>query len=129
MEVATPIIDYSRRVRADSERIGRVLTQTQQRILDDRRVAFEMTTAAVDRKPPSHPLMTARLERLSVAMGRSPLIEQAKGILVDQYGISRGEAFELLAQLSSHSNRKLRAVAEEIVADQRRPARRASSPR
>lgn len=124
------VIEHSRLVRADSERIGRAFTETRRRVRDGRRIALEMTTAAADRKAPQHPVMTARLERLSLAMGRSPLIEQAKGLLAERYGISRGEAFELLASISSHSNRKLHTVAEHVVADQRpRGAKTASSPR
>jgi ANTAR domain-containing protein len=123
------VIEHSRRVRADSDRIVRAFTDTRHRVREGRRIALEMTTAAVDCKAPQHPLMAARLERLSQAIGRSPIIEQAKALLAEQYGISRGEAFELMTAISSHSNRKLRVVAEQLVEDQRRPEKAASSPR
>jgi hypothetical protein len=123
------VVENGRRVRADSERIGRDVTVTRLRVLTGRRLALDMTTAAVDRKGAPHPLMTARLERLSVWMGRSPLIEQAKAVLAQQYGISRGEAFKLMTVISSNSNRKLRAVAEQLLEDQRVPPKAASSPR
>jgi AmiR/NasT family two-component response regulator len=59
--------------------------------------------------------MVARLDRLSARIGRSPEIEQAKGLLADRYGITRGEAFAILRSISSHSNRKLRDVARELL--------------
>jgi AmiR/NasT family two-component response regulator len=60
--------------------------------------------------------MVARLDRLSAQIGRSAEIEQAKGLLAGRYGITRGEAFAILRSISSHSNRKLRDVAAELVA-------------
>jgi hypothetical protein len=130
MDVADPVgvLERSRRVRSDSERIGRAFVETRRRVRDGRRTALAMTTTAVDGCAP-HPLMAARLERLSIAVGRSPAIEQAKSLLVEQYGISRGEAFALLTSISSHSNRKLRDVAEHLLDGQRRPENAASSPR
>jgi AmiR/NasT family two-component response regulator len=73
------------------------------------------TTAAVDRQDGSDPLMLARLDRLAGGLGRSPEIEQAKGMLADRYGISRGEAFAILRSVSSHSNRRLRDVAAGLL--------------
>lgn len=49
-------------------------------------------------------------------VGRSTVIEEAKTLLSDNYGISRGEAFAILRRASSHSNRKLRDVAGRLVA-------------
>jgi AmiR/NasT family two-component response regulator len=43
------------------------------------------------------------------------VIEEAKARLAEQYGISRGEAFELMLAISSHTNRKLRDVADRLV--------------
>jgi AmiR/NasT family two-component response regulator len=42
-------------------------------------------------------------------------IEKAKGRLAEQYRISHGEAFDILAALSSNSNRKLRDFAAELL--------------
>jgi len=49
--------------------------------------------------------------------------------VADEYSISRGEAFALLTAISSHSNRKLRIVAEQLVEAQRRSEKAASSAR
>ncbi len=42
-------------------------------------------------------------------------IEQAKGVLIAQSGVTSDEAFELLKRASQRENRKLRQVATEIV--------------
>jgi hypothetical protein len=130
-EEAAPIsvIKHSRQIQADSERILRGFAETRLRVLNDRRRALERVTAAVDAAEVPDALMLERLERLSLIVGRSPEIEEAKALLAEHYVISRGEAFELLTAISSHSNRKLRVVAEHLVADQRRPEKAASSPR
>ena len=49
-------------------------------------------------------------------------IEQAKGVIIGQSGLSPDEAFDLLRRASQRENRKLREIAEEIVkrAQQRR---------
>jgi AmiR/NasT family two-component response regulator len=73
------------------------------------------TTAVIDGQTAGHPVMVARLDRLSSRIGRSAEIEQAKGVLALRYGITRGEAFAILRSISSHSNRKLRDVAAELV--------------
>ena len=52
-------------------------------------------------------------------------IEQAKGILIATTGCSPDEAFKLLVRQSQHQNRKLRAVAEDLVASKARSAQSA----
>ncbi|MFL6043312.1 MAG: GAF and ANTAR domain-containing protein [Gaiellales bacterium] len=60
--------------------------------------------------------VTAKLaDGLAAAMTSRATIEQAKGILIAQYGGSPEEAFERLRGLSQHSNIKLRDVAKRIV--------------
>jgi AmiR/NasT family two-component response regulator len=52
---------------------------------------------------------------LAKAMRSRATIEQAKGILIGRLGCSPDQAFQLLVAQSQHENRKLRAVAEELV--------------
>ena len=59
-------------------------------------------------------LVTAKLAE--IAENRAG-IEQAKGMLMLVYGIDDEAAFDLLRWLSQESNTKLRALAEQIVAD------------
>ncbi|MBQ1044209.1 MULTISPECIES: GAF and ANTAR domain-containing protein [unclassified Micromonospora] len=60
---------------------------------------------------------TALLARqMQEAMRSRAVIEQAKGIIMGQRRCSADEAFTLLAKLSQDSNRKLREVAEALVA-------------
>jgi GAF domain-containing protein len=53
---------------------------------------------------------------LQVALRSRAGIEQAKGILMARHGVSADEAFDLLRQRSQRANRKLRDIAEELVA-------------
>jgi hypothetical protein len=60
----------------------------------------------------------AYVARLSGIVGRDPAIERAKAAVADRYGISRGQAFELLRHMSQHANRKLRDLAHDVLAEQ-----------
>jgi AmiR/NasT family two-component response regulator len=51
------------------------------------------------------------------AMLRSrPAIEQAKGILMAQHGCTPDEAFQMISEAAQRDNRKVRELAESIVA-------------
>ncbi len=54
-------------------------------------------------------------QQLERAMASRAEIEQAKGILIEQSGVTSDEAFELLKRVSQRENRKLREIAAEIV--------------
>ena len=45
-----------------------------------------------------------------------PVIDQAKGILMRDRGCTAEEAFDLLVAASQRTNRKLRQIAEDVVA-------------
>jgi hypothetical protein len=63
------------------------------------------------------------LARLSRLVGRDTAIEEAKAAIAERYGITRGEAFELLRYMSQTGNRKLRDVAHGVLeAHPRTPA-------
>ena len=65
---------------------------------------------------------TAKLARdLAEAMRTRAVIEQAKGILMADRRIDADEAFDQLAQLSQHSNMKLRDVARRLVQERTKP--------
>jgi GAF domain-containing protein len=60
---------------------------------------------------------TARLaEQMQQAMRSRAVIEQAKGMVMAVRGCTADEAFTLLTRVSQHRNRKLRHVAEDVVA-------------
>ena len=61
--------------------------------------------------------VTRVADELRRAMTTRAVIEQAKGLLVARLGCSPERAFELLAEQSQHTNRKLRDVAVELVRD------------
>src|SRR4051794_10681646 len=79
---------------------------------------------------------TAKLARdMAEAMRSRATIEQAKGILIADHEITPDEAFQRLVALSQQSNRKLRDIAQRLVAeraplsDDARSAGEASDPR
>ena len=57
----------------------------------------------------------ALAKRLSREIGRDPVIEDAKVELAGSFGCSPSEAFEQLAEMSRHTNRKLSEVARVVV--------------
>jgi GAF domain-containing protein len=61
-----------------------------------------------------------QVAQLQQAMASRAVIEQAKGILMQVEGVDEDDAFALLRRRSSHSNRKLRDVAQTVVAGARR---------
>lgn len=56
-----------------------------------------------------------KVSQLHQAVESRDLIGQAKGILMERYKITGHQAFLLLTKASQHTNRKLHAVADELV--------------
>jgi GAF domain-containing protein len=57
----------------------------------------------------------ALVRNLQRALESRAAIDQAKGILMGRHGLSAEDAFDLLAEQSQHSNRKVREIAQEMV--------------
>lgn len=55
------------------------------------------------------------IEQLVTALDGRTVIGQAQGIVMERYDLDAGAAFALLTRLSSHTNRKLREIAEDVV--------------
>ena len=56
-----------------------------------------------------------RADNLQTALETRGVIDQAKGILMDRHKLTADQAFQVLAQMSMKTNRKLRAVANALV--------------
>src|SRR4051812_30457361 len=56
-----------------------------------------------------------RADNLQAALETRGVIDQAKGILMDRHKLTADQAFQVLAQMSMKTNRKLRAVAHDLV--------------
>jgi GAF domain-containing protein len=54
-------------------------------------------------------------DNLQQALESRATIDQAKGILMERYKVTADKAFQVLARISMTTNRKLRAVADELV--------------
>jgi GAF domain-containing protein len=54
-------------------------------------------------------------ENLKRAVDHRDLIGQAKGILMERHRLTAGQAFHVLVQASSHTNRRLFDIAEELT--------------
>lgn len=60
--------------------------------------------------------------QLREAMSTRTLIGQAQGVLMQRYQMDAERAFTVMRRYSSHSNRKLRHVAEDVVRTRQLPA-------
>ena len=70
--------------------------------------------AAVEDAARVHALET-EVAQLRTAMASRAVIEQAKGVLMLLTGCGDERAFDLLTHISSHTHRKVREVAAELV--------------
>lgn len=61
------------------------------------------------------------IDNRNLAIGRRTTIGQAQGILMERYGLGGEQAFTVLHQVSTQSNRKVFDVAEELVRTRRTP--------
>lgn len=59
--------------------------------------------------------VTEKVEHLTLAVQSRDVIGQAKGILMERYGLTGDQAFEVLASVSSNTNTKLHQVAVDLV--------------
>lgn len=57
----------------------------------------------------------AQIENLEAALATNRTIGVAIGILIERHKISSDAAFARLVEVSQHTNRKLRDVADELV--------------
>ncbi|WP_369137002.1 ANTAR domain-containing response regulator [Modestobacter versicolor] len=84
---------------------------------DSRRIAHRFARFAGVATANVNAYQSAReqADDLQVALESRAVIDQAKGILIERYQLTADEAFKLLAQASMASNRRLRAVADQLV--------------
>jgi len=61
------------------------------------------------------------IDQLGLALHNRTIIGQAQGLLMARLNISADQAFDYLRRVSSHTNRKLAQVAEEIATTGRLP--------
>ena len=59
--------------------------------------------------------LETEVEQLRTAMASRAVIEQAKGVLMLLTGCGDERSFDLLTHISSHTHRKVREVAAELV--------------
>ena len=79
---------------------------------------LERLTVMADRERGAvSPHLAEQLRHVSERVGRDPAIEQAKLVLRERYAITGAEAFEILRRVSQTSNRKLRDVARDVLAN------------
>ncbi|MBQ0855518.1 ANTAR domain-containing protein [Streptomyces sp. BH-SS-21] len=69
-------------------------------------------------RPPTGPVEALREEvaQLRIAMERRPVIDMARGILMARCSCTEDDAWELLVDVSQHSNTKLHDIAEAVLA-------------
>jgi GAF domain-containing protein len=108
-------------LRADDEPIGALNLYSRARATfeDTEQIAVVFVTHAASILANAQAYWTGRAltEQLEEALLSRPVIEQAKGILMQEHGCDADHAFEILRQRSPRANRKLRDLAAEIVDD------------
>jgi GAF domain-containing protein len=62
-------------------------------------------------------------DNLRTALTTRAVIDQAKGILMERHKLTADQAFQVLARASMHTNRKVRDVADRLVASGEFPLR------
>jgi GAF domain-containing protein len=67
-------------------------------------------------------LQASRAETLGAALQSNRTVGVALGILMERHDLTAEGAFQVLRRLSSHSNRKLALIAEELVTTGRLPS-------
>jgi GAF domain-containing protein len=72
----------------------------------------------------AHAQLTEHARNMRVAMDSRAVIEQAKGVLMAQRHVDADQAFDMLREASQRYNRKLRDIAEGIVASTQDQPRR-----
>ena len=104
------------RERADELRLRAQITFARAEVVIARAQASAARAGAMDR-------LAHELTHLRRAMESRATIEQAVGIIIGETGKEPEAAFQLLVRLSQRSNRKLRAVAADLVASKVADAR------
>jgi response regulator NasT len=59
--------------------------------------------------------LTDEISNLKEALETRKIVEKAKGILIDTYGITEAEAFRRIQKLSMNSRKPLREIADAII--------------
>jgi GAF domain-containing protein len=63
------------------------------------------------------------ISQRTAGMAGRTVIGQAQGLLMERYGLSADQAFDLLVRTSQNSNTKVRQIAAEVVATRELPGR------
>lgn len=117
--VAVPMV-------ADDETLGalNVYAETPDRFADHHRATGVIAAqgAIVIRAARMHETNARLVDQLREALASRAVIERAKGVLIARERCGEDEAFDILRRASQRENRKLREIAEEIVARAQDPA-------
>jgi len=116
-----PFTVITRIVRADGQQrtlvlLGEPETEADGQVTAVHGTAVDLTDCAQTGDLPDRTsALEAEVAQMRAAMASRATIEQAKGILMLLTSCSDHVAFELLAHISSHTHRKVRAIAESIT--------------
>ena len=66
-------------------------------------------------------LLSERNRQLETALESRIAIEQAKGVLIERFGLEARQAFDILQRASRSQRRRIHEVAAEIVATRETP--------
>src|SRR5260370_39435585 len=69
-----------------------------------------------------------RQHQFESALASRDVLGQAKGIVMERFEIDAVRAFELLTRMSQNANTPVRGIAEEVISDSGRRARKSRIP-
>jgi len=95
---------------------ARLEFDTQAQRFEDVRARLQATIERIrGGRPQREVLHSSAFARLQARLETMPVIEQAKGVLMAQYGCGPDAAFDLLRQASQRANVKVSVLAAQIV--------------
>ena len=95
---------------------ARLEFETQARRFQDVRTRLQATLDRIQRgRPQREVLHHSAFARLQARLETMPVIEQAKGVLMAQFGYDEDEAFDMLRRASQRSHIPVRDLAGQIV--------------
>jgi hypothetical protein len=101
----------------DPGHAARVRTTVEELLAANPAAVYRSLEEALDPNQQEIGELREELHQRERQLATQPAIEQAKGMLMQDFGISADEAFAVLRRLSQDSNTKLRSVAERLVTE------------
>jgi AmiR/NasT family two-component response regulator len=82
----------------------------------------QVTDPVIERLLEMNTQLRVRAEQLETALQSRIVIEQAKGIIAERYGVSLDRAFEILRRAARNNRIRVHALASRVIDERTTPA-------